>query len=581
MENQYDIYWVCFPLRDSVDSLHGDLAAARQRFFQKGRKPVRIYKDRAFSGFDGQIRGKLSAREFHWKKRIRTFGRPILEEAFRREGGWALVSRDFRGAIVSRVFFDRNHRWQRSEYYEPWDSSTARVIFRGREGLIQRWDWDPGKKSYRALSLYPSPYRSGTAEQSLVDARLGTPQLLLLTSEGELGFCSQKETQDRLRAMEEVSAGTMILMPAWEVKEGELVKDGDTGVTFPSLEDYARIPPPPQEEPALPPDAEAAGQLCEPVEDFTPGEEEGLPPLMQAALSEAGEAVRALLQDSGPEEPAKEEEALPPAPPPENGEALKPSGEAGGNGGNTQTNQDPSPAPPEKEEPAPQSPRQEAGESGESLEAILAKAAPAPLPLGPEQPASGGLMESQEKITGRGRAQQPGGATSYEGEYLDGKRHGFGSYYYKDGNLCYAGSWKEDRRDGLGVSFRDSDHALHVANWQEGQPQGLVTLFDSQGNLRYSGRMENGKKEGAGVIVNARDGTVFVGQWAGGEATGLGSAFDRDGRLLYYGGWKDGKRHGQGTEFDQNGSVIFDGEFREGKYYNGVLYQKLQNPAED
>ena len=112
-----------------------------------------------------------------------------------------------------------------------------------------------------------------------------------------------------------------------------------------------------------------------------------------------------------------------------------------------------------------------------------------------------------------------------------------------------------------------------MANWRDGQPSGLVTLFDSEGNLRYSGRMENGKKEGAGVVINGADGTG--GQWAGGETTGLGSAFDREGRLLYYGSWKDGKRHGHGTEFDLHGGVVFDGEFRDGKYFNGVLYQKL------
>ena len=79
-------------------------------------------------------------------------------------------------------------------------------------------------------------------------------------------------------------------------------------------------------------------------------------------------------------------------------------------------------------------------------------------------------------------------------------------------------------------------------------------------------------------MINGGDGSVFVGQYSAGEATGLGSSFDPQGRLLYYGCWKDGKRHGHGTEFDLNGGVVFDGEFREDKYYNGVLYKKLENP---
>ena len=39
------------------------------------------------------------------------------------------------------------------------------------------------------------------------------------------------------------------------------------------------------------------------------------------------------------------------------------------------------------------------------------------------------------KISGRGRTEQRGGMTSYEGDYVNGKREGFGTYYYKDGNL--------------------------------------------------------------------------------------------------------------------------------------------------
>lgn len=136
------------------------------------------------------------------------------------------------------------------------------------------------------------------------------------------------------------------------------------------------------------------------------------------------------------------------------------------------------------------------------------------------------------------------------------------------------------QKDGLGVSFRDSDHALHISRWKEGVPGEFVTLFDKDGNLRYSGRIENGKKQGAGISYNQEDGTIFVGKWQDGHPTGIGSAFDRDGNLVYYGAWDQGKRCGHGTEFDKNGGIVFDGEWRDGKYYNGILYQKLDREQE-
>lgn len=526
MELQDRVCWVCFPMRDGVEPMGGELAGARKRFLLDPKHTVSTRSDGSVKGFSGRLRGKLSRRGFYWNRKVQGApgGEVVLEESFQRRDGWMVVTRDLMGVIVSRNYFDKAHHWVRTEYYEPWDAMRARVKFApgDDEGTVLRRDWDPETKHYRDLLLYPVPYRSGTAGQSVIDAQLGEPQLLAVLTDGEVCFCPESEAKARQAAMEKVQSGTVVLMPAWEIKGGELVRE-DAGegddISFTSLEEYAKIEPKADAEPVPEP----------------PAREEP-----EAAAEAAPEAA------------VPEETATVPGPESEPGPELE-------------SEPDPAPSP----------------EDDADLEAILAEAALSPTP---SQPPRGDMAIPEGytgdikdgKITGRGRMEH-GGMTSYEGEYLDGKRHGFGTYYYKDGNLCYAGTWKDDRRDGLGVSFRDSDHALHVSGWKDGHPEGLVTLFDSDGNLRYSGRMENGKKEGAGVAVNGKDGTVFVGQWAGGEATGLGSAFDREGRLLYYGGWQDGKRHGRGTEFDINGGVVFDGEFRDGKYYNGVLYQKLQD----
>lgn len=635
MDGQNQICWVCFPQRDGMEPLQGELAAARRRFFADPKHTVSIDKAQSVKGFGGHLRGKLSRRHFYWKKKISgtAGGEVIVEEAFGRKDGWVLVTRDMYGVIVSRGFFDKKHQWLRTEYYEPWDSGRARVSFSpGDEtGAILRRDWDPETKHYHDTMLYQVPYRPGTAGQSVVDAQIGEPQLLLALSDGEVCCCPKEEADARLTAMKNVNSGTVVLMPAWEIKGGELVREdgGSADITFTSLEEYAKIEPgkPGSPQPALTGETLPAPEPPLPpvVNEFVPEKLEA--PMRPEAPTQLGaqERPEAGLPFIEPHEarhmqkPQDLPEAVP-APKPEQPlvraaqeppAAPQPVNRMPGPGAMPPAfepiAQEPPPAPkaspaptppPAREQPVPAQtmegplpqdtlpPLPDRAEEDVDLESILAEAAmysnTPPLPE-PSQETSMGMAIpngytgdiKNGKISGRGRTEQRGGMTSYEGDYVNGKREGFGAYYYKDGNLCYAGSWRDDRRDGLGVSFRDSDHALHVANWKDGQPSGLVTLFDSEGNLRYSGRMENGKKEGAGVVINGEDGTVFVGQWAGGETTGLGSAFDREGRLLYYGSWKDGKRHGHGTEFDMHGGVVFDGEFRDGKYFNGVLYQKL------
>ena len=577
-----NVYCVCFADRDSLDILRGELALARERYFTGGCKTLRVGKREVIRGFEGKLQGKLSRRGFFWRKsahNVTGTGNLLLEEAFDQKGGYLLVNRDFRNIIASRVFFNKALAWLKSEYYEPWDTHNARVIFKpvDSDDLVERFDWDAAKKRYRSTMLYPVPYLEGDAGQSLLNAQFGEPKLLVSTGEGMFCYCPKEETQRRKEALADLRRGTLVILPAWEVKEGSLAAPGEPepegpDITFSSLEEYAHIQEPPVKE--LPAVA-APGEEAIPEEPAPQEEMEVTVP--EEAIVEApvpGEEAAPAVS----EEPAPQEEMEAPAPEEAAGERplpeeAAPCGEAPA--AQEERAQEPTPQAESAgpaEEPSPWEPQD--AEDREILQAAREAAGVQTQGLSPANGPSyrGELREGLP--WGQGRTEQPNGRTSYEGEFRAGKREGFGAYYYKNGSLCYAGSWKEDKKDGLGVSFRESDHILHIAKWKEGAPGEFVSLFDKEGNLRYGGRIEDGKKQGAGVSYNAADGTVFVGKWQDGQPTGIGSAFDREGNLAYYGAWKDGKRHGHGTEFDSAGAIVFDGEWRDGKYYNGILYQK-------
>lgn len=591
-----NVYCVCFADRDSLDILRGELALARERYFTGGCKTLRVGKREVIRGFEGKLQGKLSRRGFFWRKsahNVTGTGNLLLEEAFDQKGGYLLVNRDFRNIIASRVFFNKALAWLKSEYYEPWDTQNARVIFKpvDADDLVERFDWDAAKKRYRSTMLYPVPYLEGDAGQSLLNAQFGEPKLLVSTGEGMFCYCPKEEAQRRKEALADLRRGTLVILPAWEVKEGSLAAPGEPepegpDITFSSLEEYAHIQEPPVKDlPAVAaPGEEAVSEEPVPQEEVeaTVPEEPAPQEEMEVTAPEKAiveapvpgeEATSAVSEEPAPQEKMEAtapEEAAGERPLPEE---AAPSGEAPA----AQEERAQEPAPQAEsagpaEEPSPWEPQD--AEDREILQAAREAAGVQTQGLSPANGPSyrGELREGLP--WGQGRTEQPNGRTSYEGEFRAGKREGFGAYYYKNGSLCYAGSWKEDKKDGLGVSFRESDHILHIAKWKEGAPGEFVSLFDKEGNLRYGGRIEDGKKQGAGVSYNAADGTVFVGKWQDGQPTGIGSAFDREGNLAYYGAWKDGKRHGHGTEFDSAGAIVFDGEWRDGKYYNGILYQK-------
>ena len=153
-----NVYCVCFADRDSLDILRGELALARERYFTGGCKTLRVGKREVIRGFEGKLQGKLSRRGFFWRKsahNVTGTGNLLLEEAFDQKGGYLLVNRDFRNIIASRVFFNKALAWLKSEYYEPWDTQNARVIFKpvDSDDLVERFDWDAAKKRYRSTML--------------------------------------------------------------------------------------------------------------------------------------------------------------------------------------------------------------------------------------------------------------------------------------------------------------------------------------------------------------------------------------------------------------------------------------------
>ena len=74
----------------------------------------------------------------------------------------------------------------------------------------------------------------------------------------------------------------------------------------------------------------------------------------------------------------------------------------------------------------------------------------------------------------------------YEGEFLNGKRHGFGSYFYANGSK-YIGEWSNDRTNGKG------------------------TMIFASG-AKYIGEVKNGKRHGQGSYFYA-DGERLTGKW--------------------------------------------------------------------
>lgn len=127
-----------------------------------------------------------------------------------------------------------------------------------------------------------------------------------------------------------------------------------------------------------------------------------------------------------------------------------------------------------------------------------------------------GNLDENNCRTGRGRTVSPDGMTSYDGEYLDDRRNGFGVCYYNNGGINYVGNWTDNSRNGGGVGYRLSDGTMHAGKWDNNTPDGYGARFDRNGNLIDVSNYENGVRTGKSVSFD-ENGNIVVSVYENGE----------------------------------------------------------------
>ena len=98
------------------------------------------------------------------------------------------------------------------------------------------------------------------------------------------------------------------------------------------------------------------------------------------------------------------------------------------------------------------------------------------------------------------------------------------------------------------------------------KPHGFGTLVEQDGN-KYIGQWENGEMHGHGIYIwgpnSKKSGDKYVGQWVSGERSGFGKLTFSDGNI-YIGEFLNNKKYGQGISISPGKEKEF-GEWKNGK----------------
>ena len=172
----------------------------------------------------------------------------------------------------------------------------------------------------------------------------------------------------------------------------------------------------------------------------------------------------------------------------------------------------------------------------------------------------------KETFTGFGQKEFVNG--TYEGELLNGQRHGEGTFYYSNGDI-YSGQFNKDEFEGFGIYTWKSGE-VYSGEFAFGVPFGKGTHTFANGDF-YSGDFVDGKMSGKGTLT-MESGAVYSGDFLLGYRTGTGTLTYPDGET-YTGEFLRGNRHGQGTVNLPDGTV-YSGQFENDNFKSGTLTLK-------
>jgi len=190
------------------------------------------------------------------------------------------------------------------------------------------------------------------------------------------------------------------------------------------------------------------------------------------------------------------------------------------------------------------------------------------LKLGP-----GGAMANftSTTITLQQREKNHAGAR-YQGEVSikTGQREGKGTYYYTNPYFIYEGEWLDGKKHGQGRLSFGAD-GFYEGSFEDGEitGQGRQEL----NGWSYVGGFLRGQKHGEGTWIRA-DGGSYTGAWAQGKYSGHGTLTLPSGEK-YVGGFQMHKFHGSGSHQDPKKAMSYEGEFSEGlRHGHGELKER-------
>lgn len=171
---------------------------------------------------------------------------------------------------------------------------------------------------------------------------------------------------------------------------------------------------------------------------------------------------------------------------------------------------------------------------------------------------------------------------TYQGQWKDNMKHGYGVQTYKNGDR-YEGQWLRDKRHGEGVLWvrvpgsKSKFRREFTGGWFEDKRCGAGTCYYSNAD-RYEGQWRDGKRHGQGHMHYV-NGDIYEGSWLNNSRHGYGAHTSANGDV-YQGYWYNDLKEGAGALYFFTSGRVLTGEWCQNQMKTGVLCKAEEAPGE-
>lgn len=183
----------------------------------------------------------------------------------------------------------------------------------------------------------------------------------------------------------------------------------------------------------------------------------------------------------------------------------------------------------------------------------------------------------------KGHVYRQDSSLKYVGE-VDRKlqAHGKGTTYDECGRREFVGCWKDGLRHGSGTGFHKNGNVCSLLTMVQGRPTS-GSFYSMDGTLQYEGQVchtqgVNTTPHGHGQMYDEQGRLLYVGQFANGWFQGTGTLY-RGGTVLYEGDFRLNRPCGIGKIFRKDGTVSCEGEWLDGVFSREQTRKRMDEKA--